>query len=240
MLLSVAIGRPIILKKDYSVVFTEPSYWPNIIFNPIFSSEKAEESIMSLLSDHENGHGPKYIMSNPCSTDLELLKTLDSLNLKAGSWTAMSRSLQNIPEPNHEKLEIEIVESKSQLMDWIGIVNTVLMGENSVSTKLFESNLEDSRFQLFVGKLNGKPVATSMAFSENKTTGVYLVATVPAYQGQGIGRDLTIRAMIAGKSMRCAKAVLQATSSGLKVYQKLGFKDCGEIAVFDISKFTPK
>lgn len=101
----------------------------------------------------------------------------------------------------------------------------------------FKANLKNSRFQLFLGRFDGRPVATALALSENETCGVYLVSTHQDYQGQGIGRDMTLAAMTAGRKMKCEKAVLQAKASGHGVYQKIGLQNCGEIVVFDISKY---
>lgn len=168
--------------------------------------------------------------TNPQLTDLQLIKALETLHLKAGSWTAMVKSLDEITNLKHAELEIECVESKTQLTDWLRIVNNVLMGGNSVSSQLFGANLKNPRFQLFLGRFDGRPVATALALSENETCGVYLVSTHQDYQGQGIGRDMTLAAMTAGRKMKCEKAVLQAKASGHGVYQKLVCKTAEKLS----------
>ena len=225
-------------KDDYSAVYTKPSYWPNIIFNPNFKLAQLDHRIKELVQAHQNGQGPKYIMTNPTSTESEIVMGLKHLGLKAGSWTAMTRSLNHLPSYNHPTLEIERVNTSNQLDEWLSVINEVLMDGKAVTQKLFDQNLNDSRFQLFVGRLNGRPIATSMAFTTHKTCGIYLVATSPKYQGQGIGSDMTLKAMNAGQRAECEKAVLQATQKGYKVYLNLGFEDCGEISVFDITKHS--
>tara|TARA_B110000037_G_scaffold91712_1_gene108265 strand:+ start:201 stop:503 length:303 start_codon:yes stop_codon:yes gene_type:complete len=99
--------------------------------------EYSQNNIESLAKDFENGIGPKYMKTNPQLTDLPLIKALETLHLKAGSWTAMVKSLDEITNLKHAELEIERVESKTQLTDWLRIVNNVLMGGNSVSSQLF-------------------------------------------------------------------------------------------------------
>lgn len=235
-LLAHAAGTDIFHTNDYDAVITEPSFWPNMIYNPRFNGESLIHRIKQLKRATQTSNGPKYIMSNPGETSVELLSKLRDLNLKIGHWMAMHRTLQNLPEYSHPALKITEVHDSSELVPWLHVLNEALMKESKVDASMFENILSNENIQILIGMLDGKPVATSMSFIHNGTCGIYLVATLEPFRGLGIGRDMTLRAMKIGKELGCSQATLQSTNMGLSVYRNLGFEDCGKIEVFDVSK----
>jgi GNAT superfamily N-acetyltransferase len=235
-LLARAAGTKIFNAKDYDAVITEPSFWPNMIYNPRFDRKNLRTRIHSLKIGSQTSNGPNYIMSDPGKTSQELLSGLKDLNLKIGHWTAMHRTLQDLPEYTQPTLKIAEVKVKSELVHWLHVLNEALMKESKVDASMFENILSNENIQILVGTLDGEPVATSMSFIHNGTCGIYLVATLEPFRGLGIGRDMTLRAMKIGKELGCSQATLQSTNMGLSVYRNLEFEDCGEIEVFDVSK----
>ena len=90
----------------------------------------------------------------------------------------------------------------------------------------------DSRFQFFMGWLDGRPVATSLLFAEAGVAGIYGVATVPDARRRGIGAALTFAAVEAGRRAGFRHAVLVATAMGAPVYRRLGFEEVCRIGSF--------
>lgn len=84
-------------------------------------------------------------------------------------------------------------------------------------------NDPDSR--RFVGWLDGRPVATSRLSMAGGAAGLYTVLTMPEARGRGIGRQMTLRAMLAGRDSGMRIGVLQATEMGKRIYDKLGFEE---------------
>jgi ribosomal protein S18 acetylase RimI-like enzyme len=77
----------------------------------------------------------------------------------------------------------------------------------------------------FVAWLDGQPVATSRLSMAGGAAGLYTVLTVPQARGRGIGRQMTLRAMLAGREAGMRVGVLQATDMGQRIYDKLGFEE---------------
>jgi len=79
-------------------------------------------------------------------------------------------------------------------------------------------------WQMYVGYLNGQPVATNMLFNGGGVASVYAVATVPSARGQGIGGAITLKPLLEAREMGYRYAVLFATEMGVHAYQRIGFR----------------
>lgn len=79
-------------------------------------------------------------------------------------------------------------------------------------------------WKMYLGKLDGKAVATTMLFSGGGVTGVYAVGTVPSARGRGIGGAITLKPLLQARELGYRYAVLFATEMGLPVYERIGFK----------------
>jgi GNAT superfamily N-acetyltransferase len=83
----------------------------------------------------------------------------------------------------------------------------------------------------FLATLEGRPVATALAFVHAGVLAVYSVATVPDARGLGLGRAVTIAAMQEGADRGAGAAVLEASTMGRPVYEKLGFQVAGRYQI---------
>jgi GNAT superfamily N-acetyltransferase len=79
-------------------------------------------------------------------------------------------------------------------------------------------------WKMYVGYLNGEPVATNMLFNGAGVASVYAVGTVPAARGMGIGGAITLKPLLAARDMGYRHAVLFSTEMGASVYQRIGFR----------------
>ena len=84
----------------------------------------------------------------------------------------------------------------------------------------------------YLGLLDGRPVATSCISIGGGSAGLYAVATLSDVRGRGIGRALTLAALEAGRTLGCRVGVLQASSDGLPVYRRIGFRTMFDYAVY--------
>jgi GNAT superfamily N-acetyltransferase len=83
---------------------------------------------------------------------------------------------------------------------------------------------EDPDARLFGGYLDGRPVASSVAFRSGSVVGVYSVATAEHARRRGIGSAMTWQAVEAGRRWGCEAATLQASAMGEPVYRTMGFE----------------
>ncbi len=61
------------------------------------------------------------------------------------------------------------------------------------------------------------------AYKTGDTIGIHQVGVKPCFQGQGIARHLMAALLMRCQNWQAKRAVLQASSAGLPLYQSLGF-----------------
>jgi ribosomal protein S18 acetylase RimI-like enzyme len=82
-------------------------------------------------------------------------------------------------------------------------------------------------WKMYLGRLNGEPVATNMLFNGGGVASVYGVATVPAARGKGIGGAITLKPLLEAREMGYRHAVLFSSEMGVHAYERIGFRDSG-------------
>jgi ribosomal protein S18 acetylase RimI-like enzyme len=92
------------------------------------------------------------------------------------------------------------------------------------ATWLGRGVLDDPRWTLFVGYLDGAPVARSMSFVHDRVVGVYNVGTQAPARRRGFGSALTVSALIEGARAGCTVATLQSSAMARRMYEELGFR----------------
>lgn len=77
---------------------------------------------------------------------------------------------------------------------------------------------------LYVGAAEGRPVVSGLGVRTGRTIGVYSIATVPSARRRGFGAAMTARIAADGAAQGCDVAILQASSMGQPVYERLGYR----------------
>jgi GNAT superfamily N-acetyltransferase len=93
--------------------------------------------------------------------------------------------------------------------------------------RLFDERLLGGIARMWVGSVDGRPVAGSMAINSRGLVAVEMVATVPKARGHGYGAALTATAALSDGDV---PAALIASDAGRGVYERLGF--------LPVSRFT--
>jgi GNAT superfamily N-acetyltransferase len=86
---------------------------------------------------------------------------------------------------------------------------------------------------LYLARADGAPACTVLAYEEDGECGIYLVATRPEARGRGLATALMTHALIEARGRGCATTSLQATQRGRPIYQRLGYRDLGEIHMWE-------
>jgi GNAT superfamily N-acetyltransferase len=79
-------------------------------------------------------------------------------------------------------------------------------------------------WRLFVGRLDGEPVATNMLFTGAGVASVYAVGTVPSARGHGIGGAITLAPLLEAREQGYRHAVLFSSALGVHAYERIGFR----------------
>jgi ribosomal protein S18 acetylase RimI-like enzyme len=83
----------------------------------------------------------------------------------------------------------------------------------------------------YVGRIDGRIVATALGLTAGGATGIFNVATKPEHRRRGYGSALTLRAARDGFADGAELAYLQSTPDGHVVYRRLGFREVDEYVV---------
>ncbi|MEX1280089.1 MAG: GNAT family N-acetyltransferase [Acidimicrobiia bacterium] len=79
-----------------------------------------------------------------------------------------------------------------------------------------------------VGRVDGEAVTTAMVVVTDGAAGIYAVSTVPEHRGKGYGAAITWAAVEEGRRRGATWSVLQASSMGLPVYERMGYRVVGQ------------
>jgi ribosomal protein S18 acetylase RimI-like enzyme len=79
-------------------------------------------------------------------------------------------------------------------------------------------------WRMYLGSLDGEPVATNMLFCGGGVASVYAVATAPAARGRGIGGAITLKPLLDARDLGYRHAVLFSTEMGVHAYERIGFR----------------
>jgi GNAT superfamily N-acetyltransferase len=90
----------------------------------------------------------------------------------------------------------------------------------------------DEDVRLFIARLDGHVVGTSIAIRTADAAGVYAVRTLPDARRRGVGTALTWAAVAASLAWGCDTVVLQASDMGYSIYVAMGFRTVSRYATF--------
>ena len=142
--------------------------------------------------------------------------------------------LHPLPEPPSPPAGVTVAAvDGSSLEEFVGVA-TEAGFEPPVARRLFSRSFaSDVDVQLFIGRLDGGPVGTSVAIRSGDVSGIYAVGTKPSARRRGVGTALTWAALAAGRGWGCDLVVLQASEMGLPIYEAMGFRTVVTYSVFD-------
>ena len=145
-------------------------------------------------------------------------------------------------DPPPEGLTIDLATSRSDLEAFlhIGGANFDIPEENRRELVDLETSLgpaHEARLRRYLGRWNGKPVATCELFEGAGVAGIYYVTTLPEARGHGIAAAMTRAALRDGKEKGYRAAVLQASPMGRPIYRSLGFQ---EYFTIELYTWSPK
>jgi GNAT superfamily N-acetyltransferase len=141
----------------------------------------------------------------------------------------LGRMNESVLHKTPEGFAIKEIENETELYDFKKVfVDTYQIpswaGQAWVDAAL-KIGIGKTPWRMFVGYLNGEPVATNMLFNGGGVASVYAVATLPSAQGKGIGAAITLKPLIEARDKDGYKfAVLFSSEMGIRVYERIGFR----------------
>lgn len=171
-----------------------------------------------------------YVMPSSSSRDVTKFLTARGFHRTAAS-PGMAVDLHALHEdiPVPEGFAVESVRDAAALRAWIHTSDTGFGLPDTFDDLMYAAlrtlELNDTvTAQLYLGRVAGDPVATSFSVEAAGVVGLYTITTLPEHRGKGIGAAMTIAPLRVARSHGYRIGILEASSMGFPVYQRLGFQ----------------
>ncbi|QBD76618.1 N-acetyltransferase [Ktedonosporobacter rubrisoli] len=137
--------------------------------------------------------------------------------------------------PVSSRLHVQRVATNEQLLQWLRVCFSDCSEEIIQQCLALYSGLPldlQCPMRLYLGTIDGEPVATSQLFLGLEAVSLGRISTLPQHRGQGIGAAMTLTALREALACGYHMALLAASSLGLPLYQRIGFQECGIFSVY--------
>lgn len=92
----------------------------------------------------------------------------------------------------------------------------------------------DSKLHNYIGYEEDKPVSISSTFYDSGVVGIYNVGTIEGYNRKGYGTEITLYPLLEAKERGYKYMMLQSSDQGVKVYQRMGFKELCKVETYKL------
>jgi len=207
-----------------------PGEFFNGVLNSRFLLAGMDKKILETLQPFKERGLPMRWYIGPSSLPLNLEQGLQRCGLRF-SWSgpALAIELGDLRRPTSKPkgLEIRQVNNPGDLAAWIGIFLRGAPAE-VIERLTWAYTVSDYgrslQVRLYLGVLEGKPIATTAMYHGSPAVAIKHVATLPEYQRRGIATALTLRALDDAHAIGKRYAALTSSAEGYLVYQRLGFQ----------------
>lgn len=212
----------------------------NIICRARLDGDGVREAARGVISHFARVQRPFSWWVGPADRPGDLGGVLEELGLQqAERSVAMAVPLDSlpVPPPRVPGLEVRRVRTQAEL-DALARMAAANWTPPDPDVRTFYRRaaaalLEDwAPRWLYIGYLDGEPVATAEATVQAGTVGLFNIGTRAEFRGRGIGSVLTWRPLHDASAAGCDLAVLQADAGAVGLYRRLGFEPFGEITEY--------
>ena len=225
------------LHDDPDLLWTS-SEIPYFIFNMVLTLSATAEPLAIIdaqLSQAQERKVPVAWWVGPSNPFPDLAKVLENKGLMPGAeLTGMAVDLHDLDEKAAvpEGFTIGKVDDGDALATWCQIMTEVSDFPDFASSAWLEmfqeiSVIDDPLWHLYMGKIDGTPVATSGLFLGGGVAGIHAFTTVPEYRGRGIGRAVTLSPLVVARRDGYGIGVLFFSEMAVGIYRSLGFEEYG-------------
>jgi len=138
------------------------------------------------------------------------------------------------PKRRLPELEVRPVSDEATRAAFANIMSTAFEIPRSVSDAIYGAGRAWlGSFQGYVGYVKEKPVTSAAVVTAGGVIGLYSVATLPQHRRRGFAEAI-MRQVLQETSQRTGivRTVLQATSSGLALYEAMGYRSVTKFDVY--------
>ncbi|HEY3193003.1 MAG TPA: GNAT family N-acetyltransferase [Solirubrobacterales bacterium] len=92
---------------------------------------------------------------------------------------------------------------------------------------------DPAAMRTYIGYRDGEPIGCAGAFTHGTDCELVYVAVLPEGRGRGVSARLCARALADAREQGLQTTTLQATKLGYPVYERLGYRDYGELQMWE-------
>jgi len=203
---------------------------PLRLFNQVIvESDDASPDTLADLVAIARERSNRFVVTLRAGTDDRLEPTMRNLGLvrlPEDPWMpAMAMHPTTATPPTDDGFEIR------RVMDAAGVADHVRASaegfgapEAVIAAIVNPETFGSPDVSVYAGYADGEPVSSGLGIRTGRTIGVYNIATIERARRRGYGGAMTSRIVADGAGAGCDVAVLQASSMGLPIYERLGFR----------------
>jgi GNAT superfamily N-acetyltransferase len=117
--------------------------------------------------------------------------------------------------------EVDLTGFKQVLIDGYEIPEMMADGWVQAALRIGFDHLP---WKMYLGRLDGEPVATNMMLVGGGVAGIYGVATIPSARRRGIGGAISLFPLLQAREMGIRYAALFSTDMAIHAYERIGFR----------------
>lgn len=147
----------------------------------------------------------------------------------------MAASSLRPPTRTLPEMEVRPIQPGTTLNDFRALGSTCFHVPIAWFSEVFDERVaEHGAFRCWVGYREGAPVATAASVLSEKVLGIYNVATAPEHRKHGYAEAITRFAIDSAASEgEVRRIVLQSTSQGHRLYDRIGFYPVTRVLVYN-------
>lgn len=233
-----ALGGRVVDRPDVLLYATGlPAEWANGAKAPRLDESSADEVVEVSRKMLDEVGVPGTWGLGPLATPPDLEERLERAGFERDfDLRMMAASIASIDlrEEDPSGLQIRRVDSEAAHAAWLGVMTEgfAMPPEHTMTIDATARAVgfgEDAPWLQFVGTVDGEAVASSGLMLFGGLAGVYNVATVPTVRRRGYGAAMTRAALRLGRDRGYHVSVLGASDLGRGVYERMGYRDVGEL-----------
>ena len=211
-----------------SVATGLPFSFFNAVIDGQLTPQKVDTEIDVALQLFVRRRVPMVWLVTPNPQPADLGRRLMAHGLQdLGDEPGMALGLQLLPAelPTPAGFAVERVDNLEALTAWCSFAGEPAVREALVAWGRAIGFAPDRMVAHYLGRLDGRPVATATLVLGGEAAGIYNVMTIPEVQRQGIGALMTTIPLRAARARGYRLGVLKSSTVGLRLYQRLGFQE---------------
>ncbi|MDA3845649.1 MAG: GNAT family N-acetyltransferase [Vallitaleaceae bacterium] len=217
--------------------------WPNRIYGINLSKENIDHKLEWLVDGMKSGRMPKIIGTSQFTKPENYEMYFEAHGLvKTSDAEGMGLSTKNLNTDFKPKTQVVIkkVSNQAELKDFAKIVTPNLFQMDMSYVKPYYECIsrlrETGAADFFIAYDKGTPVSTAMVYYSEEVAGLYHIATDIPYRGLGIGKQITIGAILHAEKKGYDNVVLFASEDGKHMYQQLGFESVCKLGRYKLKQ----